>query len=59
MDAPRTDAGSAAAPRAVHRLVRIALALALVAALAGTFRLYLGPDLRLDLGAFAQWCGLR
>ena len=55
MDAPRT----AAVPRAVHRLVRIALALALAAALAGTFRLYLGPDLALDLGAFAQWCGLR
>ncbi len=45
--------------RAAHRLLRVALVLALVAALAGTFRLYLGPDLMLDLGAFAQWCGLR
>jgi hypothetical protein len=59
MDAPRTAVGPAAVPRAVHRLVRIALALALAAALVGTFRLYLGPDLALDLGAFAQWCGLR
>jgi hypothetical protein len=59
MDAPRTAVGPAAVPRAVHRLVRIALVLALAAVLAGTFRLYLGPDLALDLGAFAQWCGLR
>lgn len=59
MDAPRTAAGPAAASRAVPQWVRIALALALAAALAGTFRLYLGPDLALDLGAFAQWCGLR
>jgi hypothetical protein len=46
-------------PRAVSWRVRIALAFALAAALAGTFRLYLGPELALDLGAFAQWCGLR
>jgi len=59
MDVPRIATASAAAPRTGHRLVRIVLALALVAALAGTFRLYLGPDLMLDLGAFAQWCGLR
>jgi hypothetical protein len=59
MDAPRAATGSAAVSRAAHRLLRVALVLALVAALAGTFRLYLGPDLMLDLGAFAQWCGLR
>jgi hypothetical protein len=46
-------------PRAVSWRVRIALAFALAAAHAGTFRLYLGPELALDLGAFAQWCGLR
>jgi hypothetical protein len=59
MDAPRIATGPATAPRAVPWRVRVAIAFALAAALAGTFRLYLGPDLALDLGAFAQWCGLR
>ena len=59
MDAPRTAAVHAVSPRAVPRRMRIALALALAAALVGTFHLYLGPDLAFDLGAFAQWCGLR
>lgn len=30
-----------------------------VAALAGTFSLYLRPDWVVDLGAFMAWCGLR
>ncbi|RPH41651.1 MAG: hypothetical protein EHM87_19100 [Burkholderiales bacterium] len=59
MDTQGLPAGSGRARRGAHRLARIGLAIGVVAALAGTFRLYLGPDLMLDVGTFMQWCGLR
>jgi hypothetical protein len=59
MEMPPAPAGPGRAPRGTHRLVRVGLVIAMAAALAGTFRLYLGPDLLLDVGTFMQWCGLR
>jgi hypothetical protein len=47
------------ATRDTNRWRRVGLFVGLVAALAGTFRMYLGPDLMLDVGTFMQWCGLR
>jgi hypothetical protein len=59
MEMPPAPAGSGRARRGTHRLLRLGLVIGTAAALAGTFRLYLGPDLLLDVGTFMQWCGLR
>lgn len=57
--APVPPARHDGATRDPKRWRRVGLVVGLAAALAGTFRMYLGPDLMLDVGTFMQWCGQR